>query len=117
MRPRIFIILGLLALAAPSDPPASENLVFWNRTGTAITKLFLAAPGTSKWGPDQCAKHKDGRVDEDQHLDLTGLTADRYDVKLTDVSGRTCVIKDVVLQTGRAYAFSLSEPDLKDCSK
>ena len=117
MKARVLIILSLLLLAAPSDPSDSVNLLFWNRTGRAITNLVMALPGTAKWGPDQCAKHKDGRVDEDQHLELTGLTSDQYDVKLTDASGRTCVVRDVVIQTGKADAFSLSESDLKDCSK
>jgi len=28
-----------------------------------------------------------------------------------------CVVKDVPVEAGKAYAFSLSEADLKDCSK
>jgi len=56
-------------------------------------------------------------VDQDERLRLTGVTAGHYDVKVTDKSGRTCIVKDVALEAGKPYAFSLSEAELKDCSK
>jgi hypothetical protein len=117
MNRRALIIFVPLLFAGPTGGWPAERMQFWNLTGTTITKLYLAPAGTTKWGPDQCANDKDGSVDPDERLKLTGLSAGRYDIKLTDKGGRTCVIKDVTLQTGTAYAFSLSEADLKDCSK
>ena len=90
---------------------------FWNLTGTTITKLYLAPSGTTEWGPDQCANDKDGAVESDERLRLAGVTAGHYAVKLVDASGRSCVLPDVTLSAGKAYAFSLSEDDLKHCSK
>ena len=90
---------------------------FWNLTGSTVAKLYLAPSGSTKWGPDQCANDKDGSVDPDERLKLSGVTAGQYDVKLTEANGRTCIVRDVVLSAGKAYAFSLSESDLKDCSK
>jgi len=107
----------LLSFAVPTDAWSADRMQFWNLTGTTITKLYLAPAGTTKWGPNQCANDADGSVDPDERLKLTGLTAGHYDVKLADSSGRSCIVKDVTLQTGTAYAFSLSEADLKDCSK
>jgi hypothetical protein len=111
------VLLGILLCIVSTGVWAADRMLFWNLTGTTITKLYLAPAGTTNWGPDQCANDKDGSVDPDERLKLIGLAAGRYDVKLTDKSGRTCVVKDVTLETGAKYAFSLSESDLKDCSK
>jgi len=117
MNARALAILGLGLLAVSTSARSADRMRFWNLTGTTIAKLYLAPSGTTNWGPNQCANDPDGAVDADERLGLTGVTAGRYDVKLTDRNGRTCVVKDVALEAGKAYAFSLSEADLKDCSK
>jgi hypothetical protein len=111
------IIFFLLCVATPICGWSADRMQFWNLTGTKITNLYLAPTGTTKWGPNQCANDADGSVDPDERLKLVGLTAGRYDVKLADASGRTCIVKDVALESGKAYAFSISESELKDCSK
>jgi hypothetical protein len=45
------------------------------------------------------------------------LVTGHYDIRLTDAEGRTCVVKNVTLESGKAYAFSISEADVKDCPK
>jgi hypothetical protein len=117
MNGRILLIFVLLLSAMPAGARAVDRMQFWNLTGATITKLYLAPAGTTRWGPDQCTNDKDGTVDPDERLSLTGLIAGRYDVKLTDGTGRTCVVKDVAVEAGKAYAFSLSDSDLKECSK
>jgi hypothetical protein len=117
MKEPIRIIFFLLLWGLPTVARPADLMRFWNLTGATITKLYLAPAGTTKWGPDQCANDKDGSVHPDERLKLVDLSAGRYDVKLVDVSGRRCVVKDVTLQAGTSYAFSLSEADLKDCSK
>jgi len=117
MKARTFIILGILLLATPAVGRAADRMLFWNLTGTTIAKLYLAPSGTTNWGANQCANDPDGKVDTDERLKLTGVTAGRYDVKFTDAGGRTCTVKNVELQAGKAYAFSLSESDLTACSK
>ena len=111
------VVLFLLCVVMPIGGWSADRMQFWNLTGTKITKLYLAPTGTTKWGPDQCANDADGSVDPDERLKLVGLTAGHYDVKLTDVGGRTCIVKDVTLEFGKAYAFSISEAELKECSK
>ena len=85
--------------------------------GNEDYQLYLAPAGTTKWSTDQCANDPDGSVDPDERLKLVGMVAGHYDVKLTDAEGRTCVVKNVTLESGRAYAFSISDSELKDCSK
>lgn len=117
MNKRSLMMVVLFLLAIPAGARAADRMQFWNLTGTTITKLFLAPAGSTNWGPDQCTNDKDGSVDPDERLRLSEVTAGRYDVRLTFQNGRTCVVKDVALETGKAYAFSLSEADLKDCTK
>jgi hypothetical protein len=72
---RCFLVILVPLVLAAGGAPAADRMQFWNLTGTTITKLYLAPAGTTKWGPDQCANDKDGSVDPDERLRLTGVTA------------------------------------------
>jgi hypothetical protein len=111
------IFFLILSSALPFAAWSADHMLFWNLTGTKITKLYLAPAGSTKWSTDQCANDPDGSVDPDERLRLRGLAPGRYDVKLTDADGRTCIVKDVTLELGKPYAFSISDSELKDCSK
>lgn len=104
----------LLLLAALGPAAAAGRMTFWNLTSHTVTFLALAPAGSEAWGPNQCANDKDGAVDADERLTLTGVGAGRYDVRLAD-RARTCVVRNVELSAGKPYAFSLSDADLKDC--
>ena len=114
---RGFAILCLLAFAGATHAVAADRMRFWNLTGTTIAKLYLAPAGSEQWGANQCANDPDGTVSSDERLRLDGVTAGRYDVRLVDADGRACIVKDVTVRAGQAYAFSLSDADLKDCTK
>ena len=116
MSPRRLALLGaVLCLAVPGV--AAGPLRFWNLTGATITKLELAPAGTQDWGPNQTANDPDGAVDADERLRLKGIQPGRYDVRLTDKTGRVCVVRNVEVVADRAYAFSVSEQDLRDCRR
>jgi len=117
MHSRAAIILCLLSIVGSAGALSADRMRFWNLTAETITKLYLAPMGATEWGPNQCANDPDGAVTSDERLALEGLIAGRYDVKVTDTNGRTCIVKDVTLQAGKPYAFSLSDADLKDCVK
>jgi hypothetical protein len=86
---------------------------FWNLTRHTISEFHLAPAGTTDWGPNQCKNDKDGTVDPDERLRITGVTAGSYDAKLTDVSGRTCLVKNIKVEAGEI--FSIEEKELTDC--
>jgi hypothetical protein len=88
---------------------------FWNLTRHTISEFYLAAAGTTGWGPNQCKNDKDGTVDSDERLRITGVASGSFDVKLTDTSGRTCLVRNVKVEAGEI--FSIEEKDLTDCSK
>jgi hypothetical protein len=112
----LFPMLFLL-LAVSSAATAAERLRFWNLTGSTIKELHLAPTGTTDWGPDQCKNDPDGAVDADERLTLKDVVPGHYDVKVVDKQGRNCVVRNVEVQAGKPYAFSLSEKDLTDCSR
>jgi hypothetical protein len=115
MQHLIAAILSLLALS--SAAAAAERLRFWNLTGSTIKELYLAPTGTTNWGSDQCKNDPDGVVDVDERLTLKDVIPGHYDVKLVDKQGRSCVVRNVEVQPGKPYAFSLSEKDLTNCSR
>ncbi|MDP9095694.1 MAG: hypothetical protein M3N26_03910 [Pseudomonadota bacterium] len=107
--------LLLLALLA-SPALGAETLRFWNLTGATIDSLALAPEGSAAFGANQCANDKDGSVDNDERLTLSGIQPGRYDVRVGFKGGRMCTIRSVTVRGSGKYAFSLEPSDLKDCN-
>lgn len=116
MRGTTATVAFVAILAACSAGYAAERLRFWNTTARTISELYLARPGTGRWGPNQCLNDPDKSVDADERLTLTNVTPGRYDVKLVDKTGRICTVPNVEVVSGRPYAFSISEKDLTNCT-
>jgi hypothetical protein len=96
---------------------AAERLRFWNLTTATISELYLAPVGTTDWSANQCLNDRDGAVDSDERLAITGIVPGTYDVKLVDKKGRVCRLADVKVEAGRPYAFSISDRDLTNCTQ
>jgi hypothetical protein len=114
MRRLAFLTLGLTlasSVAFSQDRPTR----FWNLTHGRISEFYLAAPGTTDWGPNQAKNDKDGVVDPDERLRITGVTSGSYDVRLKDLDGRTCMVHGIKVEVGQI--FSIDEKDLTTCSK
>ena len=112
---RVILGLGLLALAASAAVAAdSKGIRFWNLTSTTVVDLRMAAAGSGAWGPNQCANDRDGTVDHDERLRITGIGAGRYDVKLAFKDGRVCTVPNIDVKDGRIFA--IEDKDLVDCS-
>jgi hypothetical protein len=88
---------------------------FWNLTQNTITQLQMAPAGSDAWGPDQCKNDRDGTVDHDERLRITGIAPGRYDVKFTDKAGRRCTVRNIDVQEGGV--FSIEEKQLTGCDK
>jgi hypothetical protein len=86
----------------------------WNLTLYTLSSLQFSPPGKNEWGHNQCQNDDDGTVDHNERLRITGLTPGRYDAKLTDKIGRTCVVKDVVVKEG---VFAIEERQLTNCEQ
>jgi hypothetical protein len=103
---------AMLLFSTSSVTLAAERLRFWNLTATAITELRLAPAGTDKWGPNQCENDSEKSVEPDERLTITAIEPGRYDVRLRDKQGHTCIVRTVEILSGRPYAFSISDKDL-----
>ena len=66
-------------------------------------------------GPNQCKNDKDGTVDPDERLPITGVAPGSYDAKLKDVSGRTCIVRNIKVEAGEI--FSIEEKELTSCTR
>jgi hypothetical protein len=109
--------LLIVAFAAMATAAVAQNRPtrFWNLTRNTITELHLAPAGTADWGPDQCKNDKDGAVESDERLPVTGVPPGSYDVKLADVTGRVCIVRGVRIEAGAI--FSIEEKDLTSCER
>jgi hypothetical protein len=108
-----FALVALVACAADAADP--KPMRFWNLTSETIVDFRAAPPGTGDWGANQCANDRDGAVDHDERLRMSGIAPGRYDVKLTDKNGRVCTVRNVEMKDGAV--FSIENKDLTDCSK
>ncbi len=106
-------LLCLFVLAGPAL--GADTLRFWNLTGETVSSLTLAPAGSDQYGPNQCANDRDGTVDNDERLRLTGIEPGRYDVRIGFKKGRMCAARGVDVRGGGKYAFSLEPADLTDC--
>jgi hypothetical protein len=111
--------LALLVLAlglVPAATLAAERpMRFWNLTRHTIAQFYLAPAGTANWGENQCKNDRDGTVDSDERLRITDTPPGLYDAKFVDISGRTCLVKDLKLESGEI--FSIEERDLTSCDR
>jgi hypothetical protein len=114
MRRLVFLSFGLTlaaSLAFAQDRPTR----FWNLTHGRVSEFYLAPAGTTNWGPNQAKNDKDGVVDPDERLRITGVKSGSYDVKLTDLDGRTCTVAAVKVEVGQI--FSIDEKELTGCNR
>jgi hypothetical protein len=108
------VVLTFAATACLREVYAQQRSTrFWNLTKNTISQFYLAPTGTSDWGPNQCKNDKDGRVDFDERLAITDVSAGTYDAKFIDVAGRTCTVPKIKIEPGAIFA--IAEKDLTSC--
>lgn len=112
---RIAVVAVALALVSGQVLAQGRPTRFWNLTRYTISELSLAPAGTTNWGPNQCKNDKDGTVESDERLRITGVAPGVYDVRLADVRGRVCVVRNVKVEAGEI--FSIEERDLTSCNR
>ena len=110
----VAIALVLMASAAQAQSSKRSGMRFWNLTLYTLTSLQFSPPGQNAWGKNQCDNDDDKTVDHNERLRITGLAPGRYDARLVDKIGRTCVVKDVDVKDG---VFSIEEKQLTSCQQ
>ena len=92
-----------------------KGIRFWNLTSSTVTNLQLSPAGHNAWGANQCANDPDGTVDHDERLRITGVPPGRYDVKVANKAGRSCIVRNIEIKENGI--FSIEDKDLTDCGK
>jgi hypothetical protein len=110
----VLLVSAALGLGSSSAmAQEGKGIRFWNLTLHTITQLRLSPAGEDRWGPDQCRNDRDGTVDHDERLRITGIEPGRYDVKLADATGRACIVRNIDVRAG--VVFAVEEKQLSDC--
>jgi len=111
---RATALIGIILAGIPTVALA-KDIRFWNLTAHTITSLQLSPAGKNLWGHNQTDNDRDRTVDHDERLKITDIGPGIYDVKLTDQSGRICVVPNIQVNAGGI--FVIEEANLKDCGK
>ena len=104
----------LVLMLSATQAAERRGMRFWNLTLHTLTSLQFSPPGQNAWGKNQCENDDDKTVDHNERLRITGLTPGRYDAKLSDRLGRTCVVKNVEVKDG---IFTIEEKQMTDCER
>ena len=111
-----WIVTATLLLAGAGTVAAQgKGIRFWNLTTATVSGLQLSPAGKNNWGPNQTANDKDGEVDHDERLRITGVEPGRYDARISYRDKRECVVRDLEIKA--ASVFSIADKDLKDCTR
>jgi len=109
------LMIAAFALALMTSGAMAKATRFWNLTLYTVTSLQLSPAGKQDWGHNQCKNDRDGTVDHDERLTITGVKNGRYDAKLADKTGRVCIAHNVEVKEGAI--FTIEEKQLTDCQK
>jgi hypothetical protein len=112
---KALLMVAALVITVTGACAAERPTRFWNLIHSTISEFQLAPAGTAKWGENQCKNDKDGTVDFDERLRVTGIESGRYDARIKDVSGRVCFVRNINIRAGEV--FSVEERDLVDCDR
>jgi hypothetical protein len=92
-----------------------KGIRLWNLTTSTISGFQLSPVGKNDWGANQTLNDKDKEVDHDERLRITGVEPGRYDAKVSYRASRQCFVRDIEIKADAV--FSISDKDLKDCTK
>ena len=73
MKGRWLVLLALLVAPGIVNAAEGKGIRFWNLTAYTMTSLQLSPSGEDAWGANQCENDKDGSVDHDERLKITGV--------------------------------------------
>lgn len=111
---RVAWLAVLLSIAGLLPATAADRFAVFNLTAnTTFTGIYLAPAGSTDWGPNQALNDKDKTLEPSERLILKGLSHGRFDVRMVDEAGHSCVKRDVDLTT--ATSFDIRDSDLQAC--
>ncbi len=109
----VAVAAALVATAAFAEAPDwwTSTLKLKNASGYSVEEFYITPWDELNWGPNLLRED----LDPGEAATLTNIECDRYDLKLVDDEGDTCVIQDVDLCLEDAK-FSLTDRLLASCT-
>jgi len=111
----ILASIALLLAGSATLLAEGKGIRLWNLTAATISGFRLSPAGKNEWGENQTLNDKDKEVDHDERLRITGVEPGRYDAKVTYPDARQCLVRDIEIKADAV--FSITDKDLKDCTK
>jgi hypothetical protein len=106
------LVVALSCVGLPAA--AADRFFLYNMTtSTTFTGVYLAPAGSDRWGSNQALNDKDKAVDPSERLAIKDIARGRFDAKLVDPKGRTCIRRDIDLS--QDTTFDIRDTDLTDC--
>lgn len=110
MRRILTALLPVFIISTAAQAEEGKGIRFWNLTASTITSLKLSPAGQKAWGANQVQNDRDGGVDYDERLKITGVEPGLYDVKFHDKLARECIQKNISIKANEV--FSIHEKSL-----
>jgi hypothetical protein len=110
----LLVVVGVAVTCSSFDALASDRFFLYNLTAsTTFTGVYLAPAGSGHWGDNQALNDKDKTVDPSERLQIKNIDRGRFDAKVVDKAGRTCIKRAIDLS--KDTTFDIRDGDLKDC--
>jgi hypothetical protein len=110
----IELSFAVAASCASVSAFAADRFYLYNLTTSAtFTGVYLAPAGSDHWGTNQALNDKDKAVDPSERLAIKDIERGRFDAKLVDQKGRTCIRHGIDLS--KDTTFDIRDADLTDC--
>lgn len=115
MATRLAAATVLVLFSTASAMAQGKPIRFWNLTSKTISHFSLSPAGKGAYGANQCANDRDGTVDHDERLKITGVQPGRYDAKIGYEDGRICFARGLSVEAGEV--FSVEDSQLTGCNR
>jgi hypothetical protein len=110
----LLVLAGVGVMGGGRDASAADRFFLYNlTTSTTFTGVYLAPAGSGHWGSNQALNDKDKQLDPSERLPIKDIERGRFDAKIVDKAGRTCIKPAIDL--GKDTTFDIRDSDLKDC--
>jgi hypothetical protein len=110
----VSLAVAFAAFCVGLDASAADRFFLYNlTTATTFTGVYLAPAGSGRWGSNQALNDKDKEVDPSERLSIKDIERGRFDAKLVDQKGRTCIRHGIDLS--KDTTFDIRDADLADC--
>ena len=95
-----FAVLALFAIAAPASAQSTHTLTLLNNSGYDIYEIHMSSINDDSWESDLLGRHV---LATGNSFEITNITSGRYDIKLVDQDGDTCIVQQVSVYQDRSW--------------